>query len=115
MRRQKTRNKKWAKRREERSMHKKFMKSLMLLMVMSLILTPFVNAEDRVAEATKDMGRGVSSLPREIANTTNDSNIINGLVIGTARGVVGTLKGVGEGVFKLLTFYRQDAYDKGVS
>lgn len=115
MRRDKSRKKRWAKRREERSLYKKFVRTLMLLLVVSLIATPLLRAEDRTAGGARDIGRGISSLPREIANTANDSNIVNGFIVGTARGLVGTVKGIGEGLFKIITFYKPNTYEEGVS
>ncbi len=88
-----------------RQMLKKFLEIAILLMFITAVMTQVSFArKDRVAESAVDIARGVTSLPREIAETANESNIINGVVVGTAKGIWGTVENIGKGVFKLFTF-----------
>ena len=79
---------------------KKIGKVIVLVMVAMLITAQLALAQDRVRDAAKDISLGVSSIPRNVAMEANQSNVLNGIVVGTA-------KGIGEGVFKILTFYNE--------
>ena len=88
-------------------MKRKIGKSITLIMVAILFTAQLALAQDRIRDAAKDMSLGVSSVPRDVAREANESNILNGIVVGGAKGVLNTAKGIGEGVFKILTFYNE--------
>jgi len=79
-----------------------------LIIVSTLVLTPLAYARDHVSEAAKDFTKAGASIPQHIAETTNESNIINGVVVGTAKGILGTVHSIGKGIVELFTFYQSD-------
>ncbi|NQT95950.1 MAG: hypothetical protein HQ572_05810 [Candidatus Omnitrophica bacterium] len=78
---------------------------VLLLIATSLVFTSTVFAKDNVSEAARDFTKAGASIPQEIAETTNESNAINGVIVGTAKGVYNTIQHVGKGLFELLTFW----------
>jgi len=87
---------------------KKMSGAAALIIISTLALMPAAYARDHVSEAAKDFTKAGASIPQQIAETTNDSNIINGVVVGTAKGVLGAVQSVGKGLVELFTFYRSD-------
>ncbi|MFH1867683.1 MAG: hypothetical protein ABH843_01810 [Candidatus Omnitrophota bacterium] len=89
-------------------MLKRFFNMSLLLMILSSAIIPFVFAHDKVADGARDISKGVAAIPNTMAETANDSNIVSGLIVGTAKGVLTAVEGVCEGVYKILTFHRND-------
>lgn len=87
---------------------KRVLSIFMLLISITTFIASGLFAEDRVAEGAKDIAKGVTAVPRKIADTANESNILYGIAVGMAEGLLDTAKGIGEGMFKILTFYSQD-------
>ena len=81
-----------------------------VLIFISTFMAPGLYAEDRVASGAKDIAKGFASLPREMAQTANESNALNGLIVGGASGLVSTVKYIGEGLFKIFTFYTKEEH-----
>lgn len=87
---------------------KRFLSLIVLLASIATFIDSGLYAEDRVAEGAKDIAKGTTAVPKKVAETANQSNILYGVTVGVAEGLLDTVKGVGEGVFKILTFYSQD-------
>lgn len=84
-------------------------RSLIYVLIAALLVMtamPAFAAKDRVATGAKEVGVGVASIPRQIADTANRSNILEAVVVGTVKGVADAGKNIGEGIFKILTFYQ---------
>ncbi|MFC1806969.1 hypothetical protein ACFL0T_01185 [Candidatus Omnitrophota bacterium] len=88
--------------------YKKLACLIIVIMNISLLATSAALAKDRVESGARDISRGVGSVPTEIAKTANETNIINGIVLGGARGLLYSLRSIGEGVFKIATFHLDD-------
>lgn len=87
---------------------KRFLSLIVLLASIATFIDSGLYAEDRVAEGAKDIAKGTTAVPSKIAETANESNILYGLTVGTAEGLLDTAKGIGEGIFKILTFYSEN-------
>lgn len=94
--------------RRDKSRHKRFLSAFILLIFIAIFTTPLLFAEDRVAEGAKDIGAGVTAIPKKVAETSNETNILYGVTVGMAEGLLDTVKGIGEGIFKILTFHSQN-------
>lgn len=89
-------------------MLKRFFNISLLIFFITAFTASNILAYDKVAEGTKDISKGIAAVPNTVAETANDSNIISGLIVGTAKGVLTAVEGVCEGVYKILTFHRND-------
>lgn len=87
---------------------KRTMAVSILLISIATFVTSGLFAEDRVAEGAKDMAKGLTAAPKKVADTANESNILYGMTAGLAEGLLDTAKGIGEGIFKILTFYNKN-------
>jgi hypothetical protein len=80
----------------------------MLVLLFASVIPGAGLAEDKVADGTKDIAQGLAAVPNTVAETANESNIISGIITGTAKGFLTAVEGVCEGMYKILTFHRND-------
>lgn len=79
-----------------------------LLISITTVMASGLFAEDRVANGAKDIAKGLTATPQKVADTANESNILYAMTVGLGEGLLDTAKGVGEGIFKILTFYNKN-------
>ena len=89
-------------------MLKRFFNISLCLLLFSAVITPIASARDKVAEGATDIAKGMASVPQTAAETANNSNILSGIIVGTAKGLMTAVEGVCEGMYKILTFHRPD-------
>lgn len=65
-------------------------------------------SENKVGSGIEYSAKSIFSIPREIAKESEKSNIINGVIVGGAKGIVGTASNAFKGLMKILTFYNSN-------
>lgn len=107
MRRDKS-NRRQGNRRSKGRKFKRAMDIFLLLISITAFVTSGLFAEDRVAEGAKEIAKGVAAAPKKVADTANETNILYGITAGLGEGLLDAAKGIGEGIFKILTFYSKN-------
>ncbi len=90
---------------------KRFIKSfplLMLVLALALPLWAEGEAGEKLAGGIEDTATGWVEVPREIAQTTEDTNVIEGVTIGTIEGAGEAVVKTAKGVVDTATFYIPD-------
>ena len=109
MKRHRTKHKRHQKREEAERRFKKSLVGFAILILASTFICPYLIAEDRFSEGMQSTAKGAFSVPREMAETNEESNILLGATGGVIKGIGDTVVNVADGIFKILTFYEPAA------
>ncbi|MFH1645605.1 MAG: hypothetical protein ABIB11_04200 [Candidatus Omnitrophota bacterium] len=89
-------------------MNRRALVVIVFVMVMMQSMAVYAS-EDRIGKGIEYSARSAFSIPSEIAKEAEQSNIINGLVVGSAKGLVATTSNACKGLIKILTFYKSNS------
>ena len=91
--------------------------SLLMVVVLAFTLLPMTariaqedkpvvkEAGEKLVEGIEETATGWTDIPKEIAETTEESNVIEGLTVGTVKGAGKAVVDTTKGVVKAATFF----------
>jgi putative exosortase-associated protein (TIGR04073 family) len=94
---------------------KRFVKSFppfMLILVLALPVWAEGSAGEKLVGGISDAATGWAEVPREMTETTKDTNIIEGVTVGTIKGAGEAVVKTTKGVIDTATFYMPDSEPK---
>ncbi len=94
---------------------RRFIKSFppfLLILALAMPVLAAENAGEKLAGGIGDAATGWVEVPREMADTTQDTNVIEGVTVGTVKGAGEAVVKTTKGVVDAATFYIPDNQDK---
>jgi putative exosortase-associated protein (TIGR04073 family) len=91
---------------------KRFVKSFPPFLLVMVFMLPAIAAEgpgEKLAGGVEDTATGWIEVPKEMAQTSEDTNIIEGLTVGTIKGAGEAVVKTTKGAVDAATFYIPDA------
>jgi len=91
---------------------RRFLKVLPPYLLIAVFMLPaLVAAEEpaeKFSEGVKEVATSWAEVPKEMADTTKEKNVIEGVTVGTIEGAAKAVVGTTEGVVDVATFYLPD-------
>ncbi|TRZ53953.1 MAG: exosortase system-associated protein, TIGR04073 family [Dehalococcoidia bacterium] len=94
---------------------RRFIKSFppfLLILALAVPVLAAENAGEKLAGGVGEAATGWAEVPREMADTTRDTNVIEGVTLGTVKGAGEAVVKTTKGVVDTATFYIPDKEDK---
>jgi len=92
----------------KRATLKAFMSSLSPYILIFAFILPAIAANDpgeKLAEGVEEVSTGWTEVPKEIAETSEEENIVEGVTKGTVEGAKTAVEVTADGIVKVSTFY----------
>ncbi len=80
----------------------------LLAVVMALPATAAEQPREKLAAGIESTATGWTEVPKEIADTTEDKNVVEGVTAGAVKGAANAIENTAKGAVEAATFYMTD-------